>query len=133
MPGLLSGSLLRRGGSGEFLDLANAQPQLPPTDTTATGFTIVTDGLFRTTYRSSLGNIEFRNAEMYSTLTTGTIRIVATGTDIISTSTNTGLFVVNGDIGVWGTMNIGEDIKVNGITIGQGYEGINNIIVKTKQ
>ena len=130
MPGLLSGSLLRRGGSGEFLDLANAQPQLPPTDTTATGFTIVTDGLFRTTYRSSLGNIEFRNAEMYSTLTTGTIRIVATGTDIISTSTNTGLFVVNGDIGVWGTMNIGEDIKVNGITIGQGYEGINNIIVR---
>jgi hypothetical protein len=130
MPGLLSGSLLRRGGSGEFLDLANAQPQLPPTDTTATGFTIVTDGLFRTTYRSSLGNIEFRNAEMYSTLTTGTIRILATGTDIISTSTNTGLFVVNGDIGVWGTMNIGEDITVNGITIGQGYEGINNIIVR---
>ena len=130
MPGLLSGSLLRRGGSGEFLDLANAQPQLPPTDTTATGFTIVTDGLFRTTYRSSLGNIEFRNAEMYSTLTTGTIRIVATGTDIISTSTNTGLFVVNGDIGVWGTMNIGQDININGITIGQGYEGINNIIVR---
>jgi hypothetical protein len=130
MPGLLSGSLLRRGGSGEFIDLANAQPQLPPTDTTSTGFTIVTDGLFRTTYRSSLGNIEFRNAELYSNLTTGTIRILATGTDIISTSTNTGLFVVNGDIGVWGTMNIGEDITVNGITIGQGYEGINNIIVR---
>ena len=130
MPGLLSGSLLRRGGSGEFIDLANAQPQLPPTDTTSTGFTIVTDGLFRTTYRSSLGNIEFRNAELYSNLTTGTIRILATGTDIISTSTNTGLFVVNGDIGVWGTMNIGEDIVVNGITIGQGYEGINNIIVR---
>jgi hypothetical protein len=67
---------------------------------------------------------------MYSTLTTGNIRILATGTDIISTSTNTGLFVVNGDIGVWGTMNIGEDITVNGITIGQGYEGINNIIVR---
>ena len=130
MPGLLSGSLLRKGGSGEFIDLANAQPQLPPTDTTSTGFTIVTDGLFRTTYRSSLGNIEFRNAELYSNLTTGTIRILATGTDIISTSTNTGLFVVNGDIGVWGTMNIGEDITVNGITIGQGYEGINNIIVR---
>jgi hypothetical protein len=130
MPGLLSGSLLRRGGSGEFIDLANAQPQLPPTDTTSTGFTIVTDGLFRTTYRSSLGNIEFRNAELYSNLTTGTIRILATGTDIISTSTNTGLFVVNGDIGVWGTMNIGKDININGITIGQGYEGINNIIVR---
>jgi hypothetical protein len=130
MPGLLSGSLLRKGGSGEFIDLANAQPQLPPTDTTSTGFTIVTDGLFRTTYRSSLGNIEFRNAELYSNLSTGTIRILATGTGIISTSTNTGLFVVNGDIGVWGTMNIGKDIKINGITIGQGYQGINNIVVR---
>lgn len=130
MPGLLSGSLLRTGGSGEFLGLANAQPQLPPTDTTSTGFTIVTDELLRTSYRSSLGNIEFKNAELYSNLTTGTIRILATGTDIISTSTNSGLLVVNGDIGVWGTMNIGEDITVNGITIGQGYKGINNIVIR---
>ena len=130
MPGLLSGSLLRRGGSGEFIDLANAQPQLPPTDTTSTGFTIVTDGLFRTTYRSSLGNVEFKNAELYSNLSTGTIRILATGTDIASTTTNTGLLVVNGDIGVWGTMNIGKDININGITIGQGYEGINNIVIR---
>lgn len=130
MPGLLSGSLLRRGGSGEFIDLASAQPQLPPTDTTSTGYTLVTDSLLRTSYRSSLGNIEFRNAELWSNLTTGTIRILATGTDIISTSTNTGLFVVNGDVGIWGTMNIGEDIVVNGITIGQGYEGINNIVVR---
>ena len=130
MPGLLSGSLLRRGGSGEFIDLASAQPQLPPTDTTSTGYTLVTDGLLRTSYRSSLGNIEFKNAELYSNLSTGTIRILATGTDIISTSTNTGLFVVNGDIGVWGTMNIGKDITVNGITIGQGYEGINNIVIR---
>ena len=130
MPGLLSGSLLRRGGSGEFIDLASAQPQLPPTDTTSTGYTLVTDSLLRTSYRSSLGNIEFRNAELWSNLTTGTIRILATGTDIISTSTNTGLFVVNGDVGIWGTMNIGEDIVVNGITIGQGYEGINNIVIR---
>ena len=87
MPGLLSGSLLRRGGSGEFIDLAGAQPQLPPTDTTSTGYTVVTDGLLRTSYRSSLGNVEFKNAELWSNLTTGTIRILATGTDIISTST----------------------------------------------
>lgn len=132
MPGLLSGSLLRKGGSGEFIDLANAQPQLPPTDTTSTGFTLITDGLLRTSYRSSLGNIEFRNAELWSNLTTGTIRILATGTDIASTTTNTGLLVVDGDIGVWGTMNIGKDININGITIGQGYEGINNIIVRGK-
>jgi hypothetical protein len=130
MPNLLSGSLLRSGGSGEFLGLAAAQPQLPPTDTTSTGFTLITDGLLRTSYRSSLGNIEFKNAELWSNLTTGTIRILATGTDIASTSTNTGLLVVDGDIGVWGTMNIGKDININGITIGQGYEGINNIIVR---
>ena len=130
MPGLLSGSLLRKGGSGEFIDLANAQPQLPPTDTTSTGFTIVTDGLLRTSYRSSLGNIEFNQARLYSNLTTGTIRILATGTNIASTTTNTGLLVVDGDIGVWGTMNIGKDININGITIGQGYEGINNIVVR---
>ena len=130
MPGLLSGSLLRRGGSGEFVDLAGAQPQLPPTDSTSTGFTLITDNLYRTFYRSSLGNIEFKNANLYSNLTSGTIRILATGTDIISTSTNTGLLVVNGDVGVWGTMNIGKDIVVNGITIGQGYQGINNIVVR---
>lgn len=130
MPNLLSGSLLRSGGSGEFLGLADAQPQLPPTDTTSTGFTVVTDGLLRTSYRSSLGNIEFNQAKLYSNLTTGTIRIVATGTDIASTTTNTGLLVVEGDIGVWGTMNIGQDININGITIGQGYTGINNIIVR---
>jgi hypothetical protein len=103
---------------------------LPPTDSTSTGFTLVTDSLLRTTYRSSLGNIEFKNAELYSNLNSGTIRILASGTNIASTTTNTGLLVVNGDIGVWGTMNIGEDITVNGITIGQGYEGINNIVVR---
>ena len=130
MPGLLSGSLLRKGGSGEFLDLSNAQPQLPPTDTTSTGFTIVTDSLFRTTYRSSLGNIEFKDAELYSNLTEGTIRVLATGTNIASTSSDTGLLVVDGDMGVGGTMNIKEDIVVNGITIGQGFEGLNNIVVR---
>jgi hypothetical protein len=59
MPSLLSGSTLRRGGSGEFIDLPGAQPQLPATDTTLTGFTLVTDNVLRTSYRSSLGFIEF--------------------------------------------------------------------------
>jgi len=130
MPGLISGSLLRRGGSGEFINLASAQPQLPPTDTTSTGFTLITDGLLRTSYRSSLGNIEFRNASLWSNLTTGTIKFMASGTNIQSVSTDTGLLVVEGDIGVGGTMNIKKDIVVNGITIGQGYEGINNIVVR---
>ena len=68
MPNLLSGSLLRRGGSGDFIDLAGAQPQLPPTDTTATGYSLITDGLLRTAYRSSLGYVEFRDSTMWSAL-----------------------------------------------------------------
>jgi hypothetical protein len=131
MPNLLSGSLLRRGGSGEFIDLAGAQPQLPPTPTTSTGYSLVTNSLLQTSYRSSLGNIEFNNANMYSNLSSGgTIRILATGTNISSTSTVTGLLVVDGDIGVGGGMNIYKDIVVNGLTIGQGYQGINNIVIR---
>ena len=130
MPSLLSGSKLRAGGSGAFITLQDAQPQLPPTDTTSTGYTLVTDNLLRTTYRSSLGNIEFKDAKLWSNLTAGTIRILATGTDIVSINTYTGLLVVEGDIGVGGTMNIQKDIVVNGITIGKGYEGLNNIVVR---
>jgi len=131
MPNLLSGSLLRRGGSGEFIDLAGAMPQLPPTPTTSTGYSLVTDSLLRTSYRSSLGNIEFNNAAMWSNLaTSGTIIVLATGTNIRSTGTNTGLLVVQGDIGVGGAMNIQKDITVNGITIGKGFEGLNNIVIK---
>jgi hypothetical protein len=130
MPNLLSGSRLRSGGSGDFVKLADTQPQLPPTPTTSTGYSIVTDNLLRSSYRSSLGNIEFNNASMYSNLNSGTIKILATGTDIASTSTITGLLVVNGDIGVGGTMNIYKDIIVNGLTIGQGYQGINNIVIR---
>ena len=130
MPKLLSGSLLRNGGSGEFIQLSGAQPQLPPTDTTSTGYTLITDGLLRTSYRSSLGNIEFRNASMWSNLTTSTIKVLTSSTRMASTSTITGLLVVNGDIGVGGNMNIWKDITVNGITFGQGYEGINNIILR---
>lgn len=130
MPSLLSGSTLRRGGSGEFIDLPGAQPQLPATDTTLTGFTLVTDNLLRTSYRSSLGFIEFNSATIYSSLPSGTIKILATGTNITSTGTTTGLLVVNGDTGIGGAMNIGKDIVVNGITIGRGYEGVNNLVFR---
>lgn len=130
MPRLLSGSTLRRGGSGEFLDLKGAQPQLPATDTTLTGFTLVTNNLLQTSYKSSLGFVEFTSASMYSALPEGTIRILNTGTGTVSTSTVTGLLVVNGDIGVGGTIYAWKDIHVNGITIGTGYEyGTNNIAI----
>lgn len=130
MPRLLSGSTLRRGGSGEFLDLKGAMPQLPPTDTTATGFTLITDDKLRTSYRSSLGFIEFTTASMYSALPEGTIRILATGSTFLSTTTTSGNFVVEGGVGIGGNMNIAEDIVVNGITIGRGYEGVNNIVIR---
>lgn len=129
MPRLLSGATLRVGGSGEFITLPEAMPQLPPSDTTATGFTIVTDNLLRTTYRSSLGFVEFNSATLYSSLPLGRIKIAAAGTSFLALSTTTGNLVVEGGIGVGGNMHIHEDIVVNGLTIGKGYEGVNNIVI----
>lgn len=132
MPSLLSGSRLRRGGSGEFIDLAGAMPQLPATDTTLTGFTLVTDSLLRTTYSSALGFIQFTSSSMYSDLPTGSIKILNTGgSTVVSTGTTTGLLILDGDAGIGGTMNIWKDINVNGVTIGTGYDlGLNNIVVR---
>jgi hypothetical protein len=130
MAKLLSGSTLRRGGSGEFIDLKGAQPQLPPTDTTATGFTLATDSLLRTTYRSSLGFVEFSSSTMYSALPSGSIRVLATGTTFASTSTDSGTLVVTGGVGIGANLYVKDDINVNGITIGTGFEGINNIVVR---
>ena len=137
MPKLLSGSTLRSGGSGQFLNLRDAQPQLPPTPTTSTGYSIVTDSLLRSEYRSSLGNIEMNLGQMYSNLPGQDIRLIATDSTRIviaegvpTTSTNTGALVVEGSIGVWGTIHTGEDIVVNGITLGRGYEGLNNIAIR---
>lgn len=130
MPSLLSGSTLRRGGSGEFIDLAGAQPQLPATETTLTGFTIVTNDLLQTSYRSSLGFIEFFTGTMWSALPEGAIRILATGSTFLSTTTQSGTLIVEGGIGVGANMTIEQDIVVNGITVGAGWEGQNNIVVR---
>jgi hypothetical protein len=130
MPNLLSGSTLRSGGSGDFLKLADAMPQLPASDTTLTGFTIATDSVLRTTYRSSLGFVEFTTASMYSALPEGTVRVLSTGATFLSTTTQTGNLVVEGGIGVGGNMTIEYDIEVNGVTIGRGWEGQNNIVVR---
>jgi len=126
---LLSGSKLRSGGSGEFLPLANAQPQLPATSSTNTGFTLVTNDLLQTTYTSSLGNIEFGQSTMYSNQNTGTITILATGTVSVSTSTATGTLVVTGGVGIGQNLWVKDDINVNDITFGKGYMGKNNIAI----
>lgn len=130
MPSLISGSVLRAGGSGEFIELANTQPQLPATDSTATGFTVATDQALRTTYRSSLGFVQIFTATLYSLLPEGTIRILHTGSSYLSTSTASGSLVITGGIGVGGNMNIAKDIIVNGLTLGKGYEGTNNIVLR---
>jgi len=130
MPSLLSGSLLRRGTSGEFIDLAGAQPQLPATETTASGFTVATDAALRTSYRSSLGFVQIYTSTMYSLLPEGTIRILHTGTSYLSTSTASGSVVISGGVGVGGNMYVARDITVNSLTIGRGYEGINNIVFR---
>jgi hypothetical protein len=137
MAKLLSGSTLRRGGSGTFVDLKGAQPQLPPTDTTSTGYTVVTDSLLRTSYRSSLGNLEIHLGEIYNNIPDGNIVLTGTGTGIVfvssstvSTSTDTGALVVAGGLGIGGALWTGQDINVNGLTIGQGWQGLNNIVIK---
>lgn len=130
MAKLLSGSTLRRGGSGEFLDLKGAMPQLPPSETTATGFTVATDSLYRTRYRSSLGFIEFHTATMYSALPEGTIRILATGTSFLAENTYSGTLVIEGGVGIGGNMHVEKDIVVNGLALGKGYEGRNNLIFR---
>jgi hypothetical protein len=137
MPRLLSGSTLRTGGSGEFIDLRGAQPQLPATDSTTTGFTLVTDSLLRTTYRSSLGNLEFNQGTIYNNIPDGNITLVGTGTGFvyvssgtISTSTTTGALVIRGGVGIGESLWVDRDIHVNGLTIGRGYEGLNNIVIQ---
>lgn len=126
---LLSGSKLRVGGSGEFLPLARAQPQLPATDSTTTGFTIITNSVLQSRYASSLGNIEFVNSSMYSNFEDGIIRVLATGTTSISTGTSSGALVVTGGVGIGRNLWVKEDIHVNNLTIGQGYSDNNNIVV----
>ena len=129
MSKLLSGSRLRSGGSGEFLEVSNAQPQLPESASTTTGFTIITNKFLQTTYASSLGNIEFNQSKMYSNQSTGTITILSTGTISLSTSTATGTLVVTGGVGIGRNLWVKDDIHVNDITFGRGYEGKNNIVI----
>jgi hypothetical protein len=137
MPRLLSGSTLRKGGSGEFINLKTAQPQLPPTETTSTGYSLVTNDKLQTAYRSSLGNIEMRYGKMWSNLPNQNINIIGTGTSTlvvsggtINVDTGTGALVVEGGVGIYDGLWTGEDIHVNGLTIGQGYEGLNNIVIR---
>jgi hypothetical protein len=114
MPGLLSGSILRSGGSGQFIKLADAMPQLPASPSTSTGYTLITSDKLITSYASSLGNVQFNLGTMYANTTGTTLRLVGTGTLSVivsggttATSTNTGALVVEGGLGVWGDAYVG--------------------------
>jgi hypothetical protein len=137
MPGLLSGKTLRSGGSNTYIQLSTAQPQLPPTPSTSTGYTLVTDDKLVTTYRSSLGNLEFDHGTIFSNETNQDIKLMGTGTGVviveggtISQSTSTGALVIQGGVGISESLWTGKDIHVNGLTIGQGFEGLNNIVIQ---
>lgn len=137
MPGLLSGKTLRSGGSNTYIQLSTAQPQLPPTPSTSTGYTLVTDDKLVTTYRSSLGNLEFSHGTVYSNEPNQDIKLIGTGTGIIivaggttSQGIDTGALVIQGGVGISDNLWTGKDIHVNGLTIGQGFEGINNIVIR---
>jgi len=117
MPGLLSGSRLRAGGSGQFISLPNAMPQLPTTPTTSTGYTLITSNTLVTTYASSLGNIQFANGQIYSNVTTTNLQLVGTGTLSVvvsggttATNTGSGALIVQGGLAVWDNAYFGGSI-----------------------
>jgi len=112
MPSLLSGSKLRTGGSGEFIKLQNAMPQLPQSPTTSTGYTVVTNDKLVTTYASSLGNVEFNGGQIYSNINTQTLTIIGTGTTAVVIKANspvssTSTLRVQGGAGIDGDLFVG--------------------------
>lgn len=86
MPNLLSGKVLRDGGSGQFITLPGAQPALGPTPTTATGFTLITTPVGITSYSNTLGEIAFSNSTIIS---------YYPGRNISLQTSGTGSFVIN--------------------------------------
>jgi len=146
MPALLSGGTLRSGSTNTFITLKGAQPQLPATPTTSTGYTLITyvkpPNELDTVYASSLGNIEFNTGTMYANMPDMNIQIIGTGTGTVIVSgtvanigTNSGVLVVQGGIGISQGFYTGADVNINGLTVGQGYSntqsggGINNISI----
>ena len=83
MPKLLSGSILRTGGSGEFIALPGAQPALLPTPSTATGYTLILDAQQRLSYSNSLGNLVFNSGTITTNLPNGNITLQTAGTGTI--------------------------------------------------
>jgi hypothetical protein len=91
---LLSGSVRNPTSPSGFISLSQTQAALGNTPSTSTGFTIVTVNS-QTTYRSSLGNIEF------SATTTATfIQSSILDGNVIYNPNGTGTFTINGPVSI---------------------------------
>lgn len=79
----LSGQVLRTGGSGNFINLPNAQPALGPTPSTSTGFTLITTPTGITSYSNILGNITFFEGSLTNSILDQNISIQTSGSGIL--------------------------------------------------
>lgn len=136
MPGLLSGSRLNSSGPSGYANVGNVQYQLGPTPTTSTGYTVITNSASIATFVSSLGNLQFNHGTVYSNIVNQNIQFIGTGTGTVivsgpmaNTSTNTGVLVIQGGIGISDGFYTGNDVTVNKIRIGQGNGTVNNIVL----
>jgi hypothetical protein len=59
-----------------------------------------------------------------------TIESLNIGSTATSTSYSSGAVVISGGVGIGGNLWTGQDITVNRLTIGQGYQGQNNIVIQ---
>jgi hypothetical protein len=140
MPGLLSGSRLNSSAPSGFANITNVQFQLGPTPTTSTGYTLITNSASIATFVSSLGNLQFYKGNVYSNIENQNINFIGTGTGTVivsglvaNTSTNTGVLVVNGGIGIGEGFYTGQDVYINKIRVGQGTGSVNNIVITGEQ
>jgi hypothetical protein len=136
MPLLLSGSQKNTSSPSGYANTPNLQYQLGPTPTNNTGYTLIANSASQATYVSSLGNLQFNLGTVVSNLPNQNITFIGTGTGNVivkglqtNVSTTTGVLVVQGGVGISKGLYTGQDINVNGLTIGRGYSGANNIVI----
>jgi predicted acyltransferase (DUF342 family) len=118
MPNLLSGAKLRTGGSGQFIKLQDAMPQLPQSPSTSTGYTVVTNDKLVTSYASSLGNIEFYNGQVYSNVTSTSLTLIGTGTTSVIIRANnpvasTSTLIVQGGASIFGDLFVSKSFEAS--------------------
>lgn len=139
MPGLLSGSSKNSSAPTGYANSPQLQFQLGPTPTTSTGYTVITNSASIATFVSSLGNLQFFQGSVYSNVPNRNINFIGTGTGTVvisglvaNTSTNTGVLIVKGGIGISDGFYTGQDAYINRVRVGQGIGSINNIVLTGK-